>query len=68
MGGGAFCQTVAMHAVHSALVLVSGAAEEAVEQRNELPIPAEAFGLGTLGAFAFLLLLTWAFKSVGTRH
>lgn len=62
------CQTVAMHAAHDALVLLSGAAEEAAEHHNELPFPAEAFGLGALAAFAFLLLVTWAFKSVGTRH
>ncbi len=57
-----------MHAAHSALVLLTGAAEEAAEHHNELPMPAEAFGLLTLGGFAFLLLVTWAFKSVGTRH
>jgi hypothetical protein len=57
-----------MHAVHSALVHLSGAAEEAVEHHNELPMPAEAYGLIALGSFAFLLLVTWAFKSVGTRH
>ena len=43
-----------MHAAHDALVLLSGAAEEAAEHHNELPFPAEAFGLGALAAFAFL--------------
>ncbi len=57
-----------MHVAHSVLVLLSGAAEETAEVHNELPMPPEAFGLAALGTFAFLLLVTWAFKSVGTRH
>ncbi len=57
-----------MHAAHSALVLLSGAAEGTAEVHNEIPIPAEAFGGIAFGGMMFLLLVTWAFKSVGTRH
>jgi hypothetical protein len=57
-----------MQIAHSALVVLSGAAEETAQHHNELPMSPEAFGLVTLGTFAFLLLVTWAFKSVGTRH
>lgn len=35
---------------------------------NQLPIPAEAFGLLAIVAFAVLLGVTFAFKSVHTRH
>ena len=49
-------------------MLISGAAEETAEVHNELPMSPEAFGLGALGTFAAYLLVTWAFKSVGTRH
>lgn len=57
-----------MTAAHSALVHLAGTAGETAEVQNQLPMPAEAFGLGALGTFAFLLLVTWAFKSVGSRH
>lgn len=40
----------------------------AAEEPRTLPIPPYAFGLITLGTFAALLLVTWAFRSVGTRH
>jgi hypothetical protein len=35
---------------------------------NELPIPAEAFGLLALTGLMALLFVTYAFRSVGTRH
>jgi len=35
---------------------------------TELPIPPIAYGLLTLGALLALLLVTFAFKSSGTRH
>ncbi len=41
-------------------------AEKAVH--NELPVSPVVFGVVGLVTFAFLLLVTFAFKSVGTRH
>lgn len=35
---------------------------------NELPIPAEAFGLLAFAGLMALLFITFAFRSVGTRH
>lgn len=35
---------------------------------NELPIPAEAFGLLAFTGLMALLFVTYAFRSVGTRH
>ncbi len=35
---------------------------------NELPIPAEAFGLLAFTGLMALLFITYAFRSVGTRH
>ncbi|MGP7961233.1 hypothetical protein ACTVCO_10570 [Sanguibacter sp. A247] len=35
---------------------------------TELPIPPIAYGLLTLAALLALLLVTFAFKSSGTRH
>ena len=43
-----------------------GEAEKAVH--HELPMSPEMFGVVGLVTFAFLLLVTFAFKSVGTRH
>lgn len=43
------------------------AAEESAKV-TELPIPPLAFGLLAFGALAALLLVTYAFRSVGTRH
>ncbi|MBD8080683.1 hypothetical protein [Cellulosimicrobium arenosum] len=44
------------------------AAEEGSEIVNELPIPPLAFGLLAFGALVSLLLVTYAFRSIGTRH
>lgn len=41
---------------------------EAAAQERELPVPAWAFGLGALVAFAALFAVTWAFRSVANRH
>lgn len=51
--------------VISAVVL---AAEEGAEAASHLPIPPVAFGLAAFGGLVALLLVTYAFRSVGTRH
>lgn len=38
------------------------------EVHHELPIPAEAYGLLAFAALMTLLFVTYAFRSVGTRH
>jgi hypothetical protein len=48
-------------------ILASGAAEGA-EHATSLPMSPMAFGLTTLGVLVSLLIVTWAFRSVGTRH
>lgn len=47
--------------VHAALL----AAEETAEAAQVAP---EVFGLAAFGALVFLLAVTYAFRSVGTRH
>ena len=47
--------------------VLAAAAEEA-EHAAELPIPAEAFGILALVGLMTLLFVTYAFRSVGTRH
>jgi len=44
------------------------AATESAEAHRELPLPAEAYGLIALAAFAGLFCLTWAFRSIATKH
>ena len=44
------------------------AVEESAEAANHLPIPPEAVGLLGFGALLALLAVTYAFRSVGTRH
>jgi hypothetical protein len=51
--------------VISAVVL---AAEEGAEAASHLPIPPLVFGLLAFGGLVTLLLVTYAFRSVGTRH
>lgn len=48
--------------MHAALL----AAEESAEAAQGLP--PELVGLGAFGALVVLLLVTYAFRSVGTRH
>lgn len=48
--------------------IVASAAEQAEEHHMEIPMPAEAYGLLALGGLLALLLVTMAFRSVGTRH
>ncbi len=43
-------------------------AAENAEKASTLPIPPVAFGLLALAALGFLLLVTFAFRSVGNRH
>ncbi len=38
------------------------------EKAHELPIPPIAFGLIGVAVFGLLLLVTFAFRSVGNRH
>lgn len=46
--------------------ILVAAAEEA--HHTELAIPAEAIGLLAFGGLMGLLFITYAFRSVGTRH
>ncbi|GHS88810.1 hypothetical protein [Cellulomonas hominis] len=50
--------------MHAALL----AAEAVAETTHELPFPPAVFGLAGFGALVALLLVTYAFRSVGTRH
>ena len=50
--------------MHAALI----AAAEAAEHTNELPIPPILFGVGAFVGLVAMLLITFAFRSVGTRH
>ena len=47
---------------------ILASAAETAEQHFETPLPPAAYGLITLGTFVALLLLTFAFRSVGERH
>lgn len=51
--------------MHAALI---AAAEEASEHVNELPFSPVVFGVGAFVGLLALLLATYAFRSVGTRH
>lgn len=44
------------------------AAAEGSEAVNELPFPPVAFGIIAFAALMSLLAITFAFKSVGSRH
>jgi hypothetical protein len=50
--------------VHAAIV---AAAEQAAEH-NELPFSPLVFGIAAFGSLVAMLLVTYAFRSVGTRH
>ncbi len=47
---------------------VSLVAAEGAEKASALPISAVAFGVLALAVFGLLLLVTFAFRSVGNRH
>ncbi|CAM5781006.1 hypothetical protein [Cellulomonas persica] len=51
--------------MHAALIV---AAEEAAEKANELPFPPVVFGIGAFAGLVAMLLFTYAFRLVGTRH
>lgn len=51
--------------MHAALIV---AAEEAAEKAHELPFPPVVFGVGAFVGLAAMLLFTYAFRLVGTRH
>ena len=46
-------------------LLLAAVTEEA---ESFLPIPAQAVGILAMSTFVLLLLITFAFRSVGTRH
>lgn len=50
--------------MHAALQM----AEKVVEHSNELPFSPVVFGVAGFGGLAALLLVAYAFRSVGTRH
>ncbi len=50
------------------LAAVALAAEPAAEHTNSLPMAPLAFGITSLVIWAVLLLITFSFKSVGSRH
>ena len=41
---------------------------EVTEHANELPVDPIVYGLGGFGGLVVLLLVTYAFRSVGSRH
>ena len=43
-------------------------AEQAVERTNDLPLSPVASGVLAFGGLVALLLVAYAFRSVGTRH
>ena len=43
-------------------------AADSAEKASTLPIPPFAFGLLAMAVFGFLLLVTFAFRSVAHRH
>ena len=50
--------------MHAALI----AAAEVAEHGTELPVPPVVFGIGAFVGLVAMLLITFAFRSVGTRH
>lgn len=48
--------------------IVTVAAEAGHGVVNELPIPPVAYGIITFGGLMTLLFITYAFRSLGTRH
>jgi hypothetical protein len=50
------------------MTFLAETAAEGEHVLRELPIPASGFGLLSLAAFGLLLVITFAFRSVGNRH
>jgi|1186.fasta_scaffold585398_2 predicted permease len=48
--------------------MVATLVTETAEKTTELPIPPAAFAILALAFFGVLLLVTFAFRSVGHRH
>ncbi|WP_432562684.1 hypothetical protein [Kineococcus sp. SYSU DK003] len=48
--------------------LVAEAAQQTEEVHGELPFPPIAFGIIAVCVLAAMLIVTLAFRSVGTRH
>jgi predicted permease len=48
--------------------MVATLVTETAEKTTELPIPPAAFAILALAFFGLLLLVTFAFRSVGHRH
>ena len=51
--------------MHATLI---AAAETAAEHSEALPFPPVVFGIGAFAGLLAMLLVTFAFRSVGTRH
>ena len=49
-------------------MIIAAAAEAAEAAHTELPMPALGFGLVAFAALMGMLFVTYAFRSVGTRH
>jgi hypothetical protein len=56
-------QSLAVHAV-----LALHTADAAEKPPRHLPMPPEAFGILALVSFIVLLIITYAFRSSGTKH
>jgi hypothetical protein len=48
--------------------MIASLVAESTEKASTLPIPPAGFALLAIAFFAFLLLVTFAFRSVGNRH
>ena len=52
----------------NAALLLAEEAGEVAEVGHELPIDPAVFGIAGFGGLVVLLLVTYAFRSVGSRH
>ncbi|WP_369055748.1 hypothetical protein [Kineococcus terrestris] len=50
------------------LALAAEVANQSEEHSGSLPIPPTAFGIVAICILMSMLLVTWAFRSVGQRH
>lgn len=50
------------------VIAAAGAAEHSGHRENALPMSPEAFGITALVIWVVTLLVTFAFRSYGTRH
>jgi hypothetical protein len=49
-------------------VLMTATEETGADAHRELPFAPEWFGIGALVVFAALFAVTWAFRSVASKH